>query len=236
MIEGLHNLDARFGLDLLPDGSVDMIFTDPPYSTISGGSGVWGDRSPTGILAKNDGKIFKHNDIKPDEYAAALFRVLKSPGHAYVMTNELNRRLIEDALISAGFQIHQLLIWQKNNATPNRWYIKNLEYTIFARKGPAKTINSPASKVVHAFDNVSGKKLHPTEKPVNLVRFYIKNSSNYGDLVLDPFAGAGAAAVAAHETGRRFVGFEIDPEYYAVAAKRLSALTADKNLKQGVFA
>lgn len=236
MISGLHNLDARFGLDLIPDGSVDMIFTDPPYPVISGGSGTWGDKSPKGILAKNDGKIFKHNDIEPEEYAAGLFRVLKSPGHVYVMSNDLNRRPIEDALLAAGFKTHQLLTWKKNNATPSRYYMKNGEFTFFMRKGRAKTINNPGSKAVHDFNNQTRNKPHPTAKPVDLVRMYIENSSQPGDIVLDPFAGAGSTAVAAIKTGRRFVGFEIDPEHYEVAIRRMSVLTADKPQYEGVFA
>lgn len=233
MIEGLHNIDARFGLDMLPDGSVDMVFTDPPYPVISGGNRAFKLKAPSGILAENDGKIFRFNDIKPEEYAAALFRVLKDPGHIYVMSNELNRRPIEDAFLAAGFRTHQLLTWKKNNATPNRFYMKNGEFTFFMRKGRAKTINNPGSKAVHDFVNPTRNKLHPTEKPTDLVRMYIENSSNPGDVILDPFAGAGAAAVVAHETGRRFVGFEIDPEHYATAKRRLSVLNNDT---KGVFA
>lgn len=233
MIEGLYNIDARFGLDMLPDGSVDMIFTDPPYPVISGGNRTIKGKAPSGILAANDGKIFEHNDIAPEEYAAGLYRVLKSPGHAYVMTNELNRRRIEDALLGAGFRTHQLLVWKKNNTTPNRYYMKNLEYTLFVRKGPAVTINNPGSVAVHEFKNPTRNKNHPTEKPVNLIRFYIENSSQPGDIVLDPFIGSGSTAVAASETSRRFIGFEIDPEYYATAMRRVSVLSNDN---EGVFA
>lgn len=238
MISGLHNVDALLGLELLPDGSVDMIFTDPPYRVISGGNNTryhnadGGKHKCTGVLSANDGRIFQHNDTPIESYAAELFRVLRDPGHCYVMTNELNRRRTEDALLAAGFKTHQLLAWRKNNATPNRWYMKNYEFTFLVRKGRAFTIANPGSMAVHDFDNIIGSKCHPTEKPVDLVRFYIENSCPPGGLVLDPFAGSGATAVAALESGRRFVGFEIDPEYYGVAAQRLSVLTTDKTEPQ----
>lgn len=233
MMEGLHNVDALFGLGLLPDGSVDMVFTDPPYPTISGGNrtehrGADGRKQRcTGILSANDGKIFRHNDTPIESYAGELFRVLKDPGHCYVMTNELNRRRTEDALIAAGFRIHKLLVWRKNNVTPNRWYMSNVEFTLFARKGAAMPIRNPGSKVVHDFDNPVGRKSHPTEKPVDLVRFYIENSCPPGGLVLDPFVGSGATAVAAVESGRRFLAFEIDPEHFATAKARIETAMSE---------
>ena len=93
----MFNVDARHGLSVLADESVDMVFTDPPYKTISGGN-TTKHRRCSGMLAENNGKGgFEHNSIEPHEYAADLYRVLKSPGHAWVMTNELNRRKIEDA-------------------------------------------------------------------------------------------------------------------------------------------
>lgn len=120
-----------------------------------------------------------------------------------------------------GFQLHNLLVWKKNNATPNRWYMKNCEFTLFLRKGSAKTINNVGSKMVHEFNNIIGNKTHPTEKPVDLMKFYIENSSNNGDIVFDPFCGTGASMVAAKELGRQYVGCEIDKEYHSIATNRL---------------
>lgn len=214
--------DAVHLLGELPNESIDLIVTDPPYRTISGGSGPSSPihQRPAGMLRKNDGKIFEHNALAFSEYLPELYRVLKSPAHLYLMVNFLN---LEEALArtrAAGFDIHNLLIWEKNNATPNRWYMKNAEYVIFARKGPARAINGKGSKTCHKFDNVRSK-AHPTEKPVDLLRFYIVNSSDVGDVVLDPFMGAGSTGVAALVEGRRFMGFEIDPEYFDVAEARL---------------
>lgn len=175
------------------------------------------------MLKKNDGRIFEHNDVAFSDYLPEVFRVLKSPAHLYLMVNFLNLERALAETRAAGFDIHNLLVWEKNNATPNRWFMKNVEYVIFARKGPARAIADKGSKTCHRFNNVQGKR-HPTEKPVELLRHYILNSSLLGDVVLDPFMGVGSTGVAALGAGRRFIGFEIDPTYYALAEQRIDAV------------
>lgn len=214
--------DARTQLALIPDESIDLIVTDPPYPVISGGSGPSDThRRPAGMLSKNDGRIFEHNDMSFCEYLPDLYRVLRSPAHLYLMINLLNLEAALNELRAVGFGIHNLLVWEKNNVTPNRWYMKNVEYVIFARKGPARSINNKGSKTCHQFDNILGGKSHPTEKPVALMRYYIENSSQPGDVVLDPFMGTGAVGVACKESGRNFIGIEIDETYYEIARERL---------------
>ena len=215
------NADVRDVLPTIPDESIDLIVTDYPYQKIGGGNK--GANRPTGMLTDNNGRMFEHNDISVEEWMPEAFRVLKSPAHIYVMTDETNRRRTEDAMLSAGFKIHQLLTWRKNNATPNRWYMKNQEYTFFARKGLARTINNPGSMANHDFRNTTNRS-HPTEKPVDLMEFYIDNSARRGDVVLDPFCGSGSAGESAHNLDCAFVGIEIDPKYADVARKRLEKL------------
>lgn len=209
----------------MPDGSIDAAVFDPPYRTISGGSnqgkaGKW--QRPGGMLSKNDGKIFDHNDLAPEIYLPEIFRVLREDAHVYLMTNVFNltQMNIMQTVREAGFKIHNLLPWRKNNATPNRWYMKDVEYTILARKGRAFPINNLGARTSMTvfphpldWDNVPTPKSHPTEKPVNLMKTYIENSTQPGEVVLDSFMGSGATGVAAVEAGRRFVGIELDGEY-----------------------
>ncbi len=227
----LYNEDAVAGLKLMASDSIDLIVTDPPYRTISGGSGPTSHmhRRPAGMLSKNDGRIFEQNDVKFSDYLPELYRVLKDRSHLYLMVNFLN---LEEAMAEtrrAGFDIHNLLMWRKNNVTPNRWYMKNGEYTIFARKGKAKAVNNKGSKTIHDFDNIIGGKSHPTEKPVDLMRFYIENSSQPGDAVLDLFMGTGACGVAALSCDRNFFGFEIDEAYFNIANERLGRAYYGRN-------
>jgi site-specific DNA-methyltransferase (adenine-specific) len=214
--------DARDGLRTINDGTVDLIVIDPPYRTISGGNASSG--RPTGVLAANDGRLMRHNDIDASEYAHELFRVLRDQSHCYVMTNLVNLWHFRDVFLQTGFKLHNLLIWHKNNATPNRWYMKNCEYVLMFRKGAVKSINDCGSKTVHQFDNSFGNRDHPTQKPVGLMKYYIENSSQPGDTVMDCFMGAGSTAVAAMVTGRKFIGFEIDPEYYVKACSKLKRM------------
>ena len=201
--------------------SVDLVLTDPPFKVISGGSneGRLSGR-PGGILAKNDGKIFKHNDLKPSDYMPVLYRVLKPGRDAYVMTNNLNLRAMLNAADDAGFHFHGMLQWLKNTCTPSRWYMKDTELVVYLYKPPARPINNPSSKQTAQIDNPRDK-LHPTEKPVELMQHYVANSTERGWTVLDPFMGGGSTGVACANTGRKFIGIEIDPKYYRVAESRL---------------
>ncbi len=201
------------------DESFHLLLTDPPYRVISGGSG--GKGAPRGMLKKNDGKIFDFNDIKPIDWLSEAFRLLKDGSQAYVFTNFLNLQDMMATMQEVGFKLHNLLVWQKNNATPNRWYMKNCEYVIFARKGKAKAISGCGSMTVHQFDNIIGNKVHETEKPVELLKFYIGNSTKENDWILDPFAGSGSTAAAALALGRRFMTMEIDPKYIGNIHERI---------------
>lgn len=245
MTRELYCDNAVTVLKILDDESVDLAVYDPPYPTISGGTPD-DSRRPTGILEANDGKVFAMNDIKPEAYLPELHRVLKPNAHVYMMTNGYN--LFEKDILQVvkrhGFKVHNLLPWKKNNATPNRWYMKDVEYTIFMRKGKAFQINHPGDKTAQDVDmhprdlisdwdpdaefpyaldhsNVSSPKPHPTAKPINLMKTYVENSSQPGDVVLDMFMGAGSTGIACEELDRSFIGVELDPEYFEVACERM---------------
>lgn len=211
----------------IEDESIDCIVTDPPYETISGGAqdNPYVQR-PTGILKKNDGKIFEENNIDISCWIKECYRVLKNDTHIYIMTNFLNLRHYMEEIEKAGFAIHNLLIWEKNNATPNRWYMKNCEYIIFARKGAAKPINDCGTKTVMKFNNVVNR-IHPTEKPIDLLRVLISNSSEVNDTILDPFGGSMSTAYAALSCGRKAISFELSEEYFNLGKKRLENFGED---------
>lgn len=206
----------------IPDGSIDLVVTDPPYKTITGGdcNGKNSER-PKGMLSGNR-KLFKNQNMKISDWIPEVFRVLKNGSHCYIFTNSLNLKEMLDESDKAGFKLHNLLVWEKNNCTPSQYYMKNCEYILFLRKGKAKWINNIGeSKTVHKFNNIIGNKNHPTEKPVDLLKFYINNSSSLEDTVLDPFMGAGSTGIACIETNRKFIGIEIDDSYFEIAKNRL---------------
>jgi site-specific DNA-methyltransferase (adenine-specific) len=145
------------------------------------------------------------------------------------MVNTLNFFNLMKVCLDCGFKLHNILVWEKNNVTPNRWYMKNCEYTLYLYKGKATSINNKGSKTVHKFA-LCGDKIHPTEKPVELMQFYIENSSKQNDIVLDCFSGSGTTAVACHNLKRRFICIEKDPDYYKASVERLEKIRQQPTL------
>ena len=216
----LYNDDCLNVLKDVDDNSIDLVVTDPPYEVITGGRNGGVKGKPSGILTEN--KQLMKSIPKADLWLSECFRVMKDGTHIYIMTNTLNLTNYLNIINSVGFKLHNLLVWNKNNTTPNRWYMKNCEYVIFARKGFAKSINNPSSQTVHNFNNIIGNKQHPTEKPVDLMKLYVENSSQVGDMVLDPFMGSGSTGVACKELGRNFIGVELDKQYFDIAESRIN--------------
>ena len=210
----------------IPDNSLDLIVTDVPYKVISGGRPT-AKNQPGGILSKNDGKIFEHNDIEPSEYMSELHRVLKEGTHCYIFINFINLTSMITEAERVGFKMHTLLVWKKNNKTPSRWYMKNQEYILFMRKGRAKPVKDGGVGHILEFDNILGNKLHPCEKPVDLLELLIKNSSNENDIVLDCFMGSGSTGVACINTNRKFIGIELDEKYFEIAKERIEKAQND---------
>lgn len=221
-LDVIENVDAMTAMDELHQ-CIDLLVTDPPYRTITGGRANGNCGRPTGILKSNNGLFEHQTDIAPLDWMLKANNALKSGSHAYIFTNCLNMREMLNAAYLAGFQLHNILVWQKNNCTPSQYYMKNCEYVLFLRKGKAKYINDiGGSKTVHQFNNVRNK-LHPCEKPIDLLKFYIANSSNVGDIVLDPFAGSGSTMKAALSLGRHFVGYEINKEWIEKGGCRIGS-------------
>lgn len=220
------DIDLRLGDSLeimktIPSESIDCIVTDPPYKIITGGdSNGKNSKRPKGILSGN--RELMKSIPKFSDWLEEMFRILKNGSQNYIMVNSSNLLKMANEIESAGFKIQNYLVWQKNNCTPSQYYMKNCEYTLFFRKGRAKYINDiGGSKTVHSFNNIIGNKVHPTEKPIDLMEFYINNSTNENDTVLDPFMGSGSTGVACRNINRNFIGIELDEEYYKIAKGRL---------------
>lgn len=210
-------------LEILPViGRSDLCVSDVPYALTTGGVSR-SSKTMSGIFAAhnyaNDGQLIMATVPFPD-MMQAIYGALVDDADCYVMANDKNVHPLTTAALGAGFGFHNLLAWDKITPTANRWYMKNLEFTLYLWKGRARTINNPSAKQIirGGLDKVSG---HPTGKPVPLMAEYIRNSSQPGDTVLDPFMGAGTTGVAAVHLGRRFVGIEIDEAFFNIACQRI---------------
>ncbi len=214
--------DALALMRFYPSESFDLFVTDPPYKVISGGNApTEGFGWHKSVFSKNDGKIFQHNDIELSEIIAEAWRLLKPNSHCYIMINVLNIEELLSVARNVGFKLHNILLWDKKTATANRWYMNDCEFTCFFYKGEAKKINNCGSKRRFVADNPRNK-VHPTEKPISLMQHYIENSTQEGDLIIDPFAGSGSTAIAAQQCGRKWVTMELDPTFYMLTVDRLT--------------
>lgn len=220
-------IDLRQGdcLELMkdiPDKSIDLVVTDPPYKIVQGGctnKAVRLKGSNQEQLKK--GTLFNNNSIKFNEWIPEVYRVLKNNSHCYIMSNDRNINELLNVCEKVGFKLLNILVWGKSKHSPNRYYLKNCEFIVFLRKGKAKNINNMGTKQLLLIDNVENKN-HPSEKPIKLMEILIKNSSNEQDKVLDPFMGSGSTGVACINTNRNFIGIELDENYFNIAKERIN--------------
>ena len=108
--------------------------------------------------------------------------------------------------------------------------MSSFEYILFFRKGKGKKINHCGTADILSVPNkktkgTDGKNIHNTEKPIELMKILIENSSLTGEIVLDPFMGVGSTGMAAKELNREFIGIEIDGNYFSIAKYRMSQWT-----------
>lgn len=219
----------------IPNNEIDLIATDVPYKLTSRGncgtmSGYWANKKTL------EGKVFTHNDIDIEDYIGEFYRILKDGTHCYIMCNQLNLPHFIDIINKSKFSFIKCLIWDKCNKICGHYYMNCFEYIIMLRKGAARRINNcgqgdilrvPNKKT----KNADGKNIHDSEKPIELMNILIENSSNVGDIVLDPFMGSGTTGVACVNTNRRFIGIELDENYYNIACKRVEDAINNKQSK-----
>lgn len=223
--------DLRLGdcleiLKTIDDESIDLIVTDPPYKITSRGSGGSMGGYWVSKIAMS-GNIFENNDISCKDYLPEFYRVLKDRTHCYVMCNNINLVEMIQTGIDCGFSFVKCLIWQKPNAICGRYYMNCFEYIILFRKGGDRSINNCGTPDILNVDlkklkDDQGHNLHDTEKPVRLMEILIENSTDKGQLVLDPFMGIGASGVASKNLKRDFIGIEIDEKYFNIAKQRIN--------------
>ena len=221
----LINGNAIEFMRTLKDESVDLIVTDPPYKvTARGNAGNSGGMMQSKLSMQ--GKIFKHNNVKPIEYIPEFYRLLKDGSHCYIMTNHVNLQEMLNTATECGFHFIKSLIWNKGNKIMGQFYMSQFEYILFFRKGKGKKINKCGTADILSVPNKKtkgkdGKNIHDTEKPVELMKILIENSTQEGELVLDPFIGIGAVGIACKELNRDYIGIELDKEYWEIANERI---------------
>jgi site-specific DNA-methyltransferase (adenine-specific) len=202
-----------------------LILTDPPYRLTSGGNST-GEMG--GCFAKdrydNSGELFPI--VEWADLAPLLFAAAREDADAIVMANDKNLNAAESALARAGFKHHRTLVWDKRTVTAGKYFMQGLEFGLYMWRGHARTISDPSTHPLFRVPH-RDETLHPTEKPVAMLQRWIELTTDPGDLVIDPFMGSGSTAIAALRAGRRFIGIEVMPRWYDVAARRVAAHVAN---------
>lgn len=223
----IDNIDCLEGLKEIPDRSVDLILTDPPYFLSMGhvGSKTNAQRSD----ALNSNRTFNDLAICTPFYKqlfAEYARVLKEDGSIYFFT-DWRGYAYYFPLLNAALPIRNLIVWDKKSG-PGSFYSFAHELIIFGtlksktKKGVGTNIwRMPAFSSGAASTN--GEKVHPTQKPWEILAKMIEDSTEPGAVVLDTFMGSGTTAVTCIRTRRNFIGFELDENYHAIAQQRVAA-------------
>ena len=238
--------DCVEAMNALPEGSVDLIFADPPYNLQLRGDLHRPDNSKVDAVDDHWDQFagFKAYDNFTSAWLKAARRLLKPNGAIWVIGSYHNIFRVGAAIQDQGFWILNDVVWRKTNPMPNfrGMRLTNAHETmIWASKseGAKYTFNYEALKALNEgiqmrsdwvlpictgherLKNAEGEKAHPTQKPESLLHRVILGSTNEGDVVLDPFFGTGTTGAVAKMLGRNFIGIEREEKYREVATKRL---------------
>lgn len=208
------------------DIKVDLVLTDPPYCVSRDYQLGFSNMGRAGM---DYGDWDYGFDQK--EWINLCAPVIRDGGSIIIFNDWKNFSYLVEALEANGFIIKDLIRWEKSNPMPrnvNSRYVMDIELAIWAVKGKKKwTFNKPedVSYLKPSYKSGlvlgKGKRIHPTQKSLELFEEIIKVHSRVNDLVFDPFCGSGTTAVACLNNDRRFIGSEIDSKYYEKAVKRL---------------
>ncbi len=222
------------------EGSVDMIFADPPYFLSNGGITCHAGK----MVSVNKGKWDKSRGIEENhkfnlEWLKACQRVLKPNGTIWVSGTTHIIYSVGFAMQELGFKILNDIVWYKRNAPPNlscRYFTHSTEIVLWAAKNVKSRhhFNYPLMKQIN-----QGKQMrnvweipapkrdekrfgkHPTQKPIDLLNRIILAATKEGDLVLDPFCGSSTTGVASVLLNRKYVGIDSEEEYMELSKKRI---------------
>ena len=224
----LINGDCLEYMKSIPDNSIDLILTDPPYNISQYSTG--NIPLPGREALNND--IAKWDDIplEPKDFLEDFKRILKPDGNIFVFTSyNLIGKWHE--VFDPNFDTFQFFIWHKTNPAPKIYkngFLNSCAMIICLWNKGHKWNFSNQNDMHNFFESsicMPPERLrdpkHPAQKPIGLLSHIIKIASDPGDIVFDPFMGVGSTCVAAKMCERKFVGCEIDKKYFDAAKKRI---------------
>jgi site-specific DNA-methyltransferase (adenine-specific) len=217
----LFDQDAVAWLQSLATASVDLIITDPAYESLEKHRAI-GTTTRLKISKASSNQWF---GIFPNGRFPALFtemfRVLKRNSHLYLFCDAETAFVVKPMAESAGFRFWKPLIWDKVSIGMGYHYRARYEFVLFFEKGKRRLSDLGVADIIQARRVPNG---YPTQKPSEVSDVFVRQSSEPGDLVVDPFMGAGTTGLSALVQGRRFWGTDISAEARRVTRERLGGV------------
>lgn len=217
---------------LVEKQKIKAVITDPPY-----GVAVAESKEGFQTLAKN--KAIANDHLQSDEeyrkftrdWIEAIAPYLERKNSLYVFNSDKMVFALREGMADAGIKFGQLLIWVKTHAVIGRMdYAPQHELIAYGWHG-AHEFLKPKDKSVLVCPKPNKSRMHPTTKPLDLVRRFILNSTRIGDVVYDGFLGSGTTLLACEQTKRVCIGVELDPEYCQTIIDRYEKLTGSQAVK-----
>jgi site-specific DNA-methyltransferase (adenine-specific) len=216
----VSQLDAVAWLKTLPSASVDLVITDPPYESLEKHRAIGTTtRLKHSKASSNDWFAIFPNSRFPELFAE-VYRVMKRNTHFYLFCDQETMFVAKPLAEAAGFKFWKPLIWDKKKIGMGYHYRARYECILFFEKGKRKLNDLGTSDIIEVPRIING---YPTEKPAAVADVLVRQSSAAGELVIDPFVGAGATGVAATAGGRNFLGNDICQEAVDITRQRLFA-------------
>jgi site-specific DNA-methyltransferase (adenine-specific) len=214
----LANLDAVSWLRNQPDNSINLLITDPPYESLEKHRKI-GTTTRLKVSKSSSNQWFEiFPNTRFEEMLAEVYRVLAKNSHFYLFCDQETAFIIKPIAEKAGFKFWKPIVWDKMAIGMGYHYRARYEFILFFEKGKRK-LNDLSIPDVLAEKRVW--RGYPTEKPVNLAKTLILQSSSEGEIVADPFCGAGFVGCAALALNRKFTGNDLSLEAIELTRNRL---------------
>ena len=206
----------------IPDGSIDLVVTDPPYKFENQGGGFYAKNKSTKRTYLDSLKQIGCCEFEPKEFLNILMSKMKKFYGYFFCNKTLVKNYIQWA--EDNKMNYDILVMAKSNPIPsfNNHHLSDLEYIVMIReKGTYFSKHKNIDDFRKFYLTNCKKGVHPSEKPIEIIERFIRVSSKEEDVILDPFVGSGSTCVACVNTGRHYIGFEKEQKYFDIACQRL---------------
>lgn len=220
ILSNIFKEDAVYWLKTLDDESVDLVVTDPPYESLEKHRA----KGTTTRLKNSKSSSNEWFSIFPNDRFHELFyeiyRVLKKNSHFYLFCDQETMFVIKPIAEVIGFKFWKPIVWDKCAIGMGYHYRARYEFVLFFEKGKKKLNNLGIPDVLECKRVWRG---YPTEKPIELIKILIEQSTKENDLVIDPFFGSGSTLVAANNLRRNYKGCDISDSAHSYYSGRLKS-------------